>query len=261
MVALPTVMISSQKLSCTAGQWYFVRTRWTTTSVIVDSDDAMVLGGLRVVICFREGGALRVEVPEVCPRRAWCAEIIGSRRTEYPICLSVYLLALARCCGIFVLRPIVLGYEGRLRALNRSLVGCLFVAPLHARLVFVDRCPSPVLLRCEEYVPLEPFIWTPRLKPTSSDRAGNPNRTRRWLDRSFALAVGSSWEASTCGFDIAIGSGLGRDRRWYSMQRRGFVLWMLCNRQCDDGANASGKQLQTQTGLEVNLQGSVGVSE
>jgi len=33
IVALPTIMMSSQKFNCMAGQWYFVRVRATTTSV------------------------------------------------------------------------------------------------------------------------------------------------------------------------------------------------------------------------------------
>ena len=39
-------MISSQKLSCRAGQWYFVRTRCTTTSLNVLSVDAILGYGL-----------------------------------------------------------------------------------------------------------------------------------------------------------------------------------------------------------------------
>jgi hypothetical protein len=33
----PTIIMKSQKFSCTAGQWYFVLIRRTTSSVIVDS--------------------------------------------------------------------------------------------------------------------------------------------------------------------------------------------------------------------------------
>jgi hypothetical protein len=42
MVAEPTSMTSSQKLSWSAGQWYLVRTRCTTTSSMVLSVDAIV---------------------------------------------------------------------------------------------------------------------------------------------------------------------------------------------------------------------------
>ena len=43
IVALPTNMMSSQKLSCIAGQWYLVRTwRTITVSVIVVSEDAIL---------------------------------------------------------------------------------------------------------------------------------------------------------------------------------------------------------------------------
>lgn len=36
---LDTSIVSIQKLSCTAGQWYFVRTRWTTISGMMDADE------------------------------------------------------------------------------------------------------------------------------------------------------------------------------------------------------------------------------
>jgi hypothetical protein len=51
------IMIRSQKLSCSAGQWYFVRIRWTTTAsaVIVDSEDAMLLAGEKVRYMLRGG--------------------------------------------------------------------------------------------------------------------------------------------------------------------------------------------------------------
>jgi hypothetical protein len=42
IVPAPISMISSQKLSCMAGQWYLVRTRCTTTSVVVLSVDAIL---------------------------------------------------------------------------------------------------------------------------------------------------------------------------------------------------------------------------
>lgn len=41
MVEEPTSIIRSQKFSCRGGHLYFVRTRWSTTSVIVEADDAI----------------------------------------------------------------------------------------------------------------------------------------------------------------------------------------------------------------------------
>lgn len=44
IVQEPRSMMSSQKLSWSGGQWYFVRMRWRTTSVIVDAEEAIVSG-------------------------------------------------------------------------------------------------------------------------------------------------------------------------------------------------------------------------
>lgn len=48
-----TIMISSQKLSCSAGQWYFVRDRCTITSVMVLSVDA-IFAVVRLVVVWEE---------------------------------------------------------------------------------------------------------------------------------------------------------------------------------------------------------------
>lgn len=59
IVALPTNIMRSQKLSWRGGQRYFVRTRWRTTSVIVEVEDAILGGGRELALvlgfCFYVG--------------------------------------------------------------------------------------------------------------------------------------------------------------------------------------------------------------
>jgi hypothetical protein len=64
IVALPTNIMSSQKLSCIAGQWYLVRTwRTITVSVIVESEDAILfLSSGTSYYTSREGRVLRCAV-------------------------------------------------------------------------------------------------------------------------------------------------------------------------------------------------------
>jgi hypothetical protein len=140
-------------LSCSAGQWYFVRIRWTTTAsaVIVDSEDTMLLAGEKVRYMLR-GRPLR--------RRRF-VRVAQAGVPPCPILLSSFPVSSFCCRGM--LGSSILGVRSRATIVCRWSGVCLFVVPSRAFLVAMDGLGPGV---CAEQVRLSLTFYTDALTRT-----------------------------------------------------------------------------------------------
>lgn len=77
-------MIKIQKFSCSAGQWYFVRTRDTIRSVTVDAEDAILKDARRTYVS-RRGYCVYLEESKVVRRNGGRRFEEGSKMVVRPV--------------------------------------------------------------------------------------------------------------------------------------------------------------------------------